>query len=180
MTKTPEPKDKLDATTTVAANGPEDATLDWDAVDWRACEESVRRLRQRIFTASQAGDLKRVRNLQKLMLRSRANTLLSVRRVTERNAGRLTAGVDGEVALTSEAKANLADGCSAQSEPFVALPVRRVYIPKKGSSAKRRPLGIPVILDRCAQAVVVERAGARVGGAVRAEVLRVSAGPWLP
>ena len=91
-----EPKDKLDAMM-VVANGPEDETLDWDAVDWRACEERVRRLRQRIFTASRAGDLKRVRNLQKLMLRSRANTLLSVRRVTERNAGRGTAGVDGEV-----------------------------------------------------------------------------------
>ena len=66
-------------------------------------------MRQRIFTASKAGDLARVRNLQKLMLRSRANTLLSVRRVTERNAGRLTAGVDGEVVLTPEAKARLAD-----------------------------------------------------------------------
>jgi RNA-directed DNA polymerase len=154
MTKAPEPKDKLDATTVVAANGPEDAILDWDAVDWRACEESVRRLRQRIFTASQAQDLKRVRNLQKLMLCSRANTLLSVRRVTERNAGRLTAGIDGEVALTSKAKANLVSRMQRITEPFVALPVRRVYIPKKGSSAKRRPLGIPVILDRCRQAMV--------------------------
>lgn len=58
--------------------------LKWDAVDWRAAEDDVRRLRQRIFTASQVGDLKRVRNLQKLMLRSRANTLVSVRRVAER------------------------------------------------------------------------------------------------
>jgi RNA-directed DNA polymerase len=64
-------------------------------------------LRQRIFTASRAGDLPKVRRLQKLMLRSRANTLVSVRRVTERNAGRLTAGVDGEVALTPQAKAGL-------------------------------------------------------------------------
>jgi len=71
------------------------------AVDWRAAEDDVRRLRQRIFTASQAGDLKRVRNLQKLMLRSRANTLVSVRRVAERNAGRVTAGIDGERALTA-------------------------------------------------------------------------------
>jgi RNA-directed DNA polymerase len=53
-----EPKDKLDATT-VVANGPEGEPLAWDAVDWRACEQNVRRLRQRIFTASQAGDLKR-------------------------------------------------------------------------------------------------------------------------
>ena len=62
---TPEPKDKLDTTATVVVNGPEDVNLGWRQIDWRACEASVRRLRQRIFTASQAGDLKRVRNLQK-------------------------------------------------------------------------------------------------------------------
>ena len=149
---TPEPTDKLDATN--VANGPEDAPFDWRRVDWRRAEASVRRLRQRIFTASQAGDLARVRSLQKLMLRSRANTLVSVRRVTERNAGRLTAGVDGEVVLIPEAKAKLADRVQLQTEPFRAMPVRRVYIPKRGSSTKRRPLGIPVILDRCHQARV--------------------------
>jgi RNA-directed DNA polymerase len=155
MTMIPEPEDKLDAATTVVVSGPEGEILDWREVDWRAVEESVRRLRQRIFTASQAGDLPRVRSLQRLMLRSRANTLLSVRRVTERNAGRLTAGVDGEVVLTPEAKADLAERVQRSSDPFVALPVRRVYIPKRGSSGKRRPLGIPVIFDRCHQARVV-------------------------
>ncbi len=155
MTEAPEPEDKLDTTTNVVVNGPEDATLAWRQIDWRHVEADVRRLRQRIFTASQAGDLKRVRSLQKLMLRSRANTLSSVRRVTERNAGRLTAGVDGEVVLSPEAKLKLADRIQHPSEPFKALPVRRVYIPKKGSSTKRRPLGIPVILDRCHQARVV-------------------------
>jgi len=64
-------------------NGPEGEILDWQEIDWRCVEEDVRRLRQRIFTASQAGDLARVRNLRKLMLRSRANALVSVRRVTE-------------------------------------------------------------------------------------------------
>jgi RNA-directed DNA polymerase len=93
MTTTAEPKGKLHAMATrqavksaggdVVVNGPEDQILDWHAVDWHAAQENLRRLRQRIFTASQAGDLKRVRNLQKLMLRSHANTLLSVRRVTE-------------------------------------------------------------------------------------------------
>ena len=155
MSEAPEPEDKLDATTHVVVNGPEDAPFDWHAVDWRRVEDDVRRLRQRIFTASKAEDLKKVRSLQKLMLRSRANTLLSVRRVTERNAGRMTAGVDGEVVLTSQAKARLADRVHQQAEPFKALPVRRVYIPKQGSSIKRRPLGIPVIADRVHQARVV-------------------------
>jgi len=153
MTEAPEPEDKLDAE--VVVNGPEDAPFDWRQIDWRRVEDDVRRLRQRIFTASKAGDLKKVRSLQRLMLRSRANTLLSVRRVTERNAGRLTAGVDGEVVLTPEAKARLADRIQHPSEPFKAQPVRRVYIPKSGSRTKRRPLGIPVITDRAHQARVV-------------------------
>ena len=47
-------------------NGPEDVALSWEAVDWRHHEDNVRRLRQRIFTAAQDGDLATVRNLQKL------------------------------------------------------------------------------------------------------------------
>src|SRR5690242_11708481 len=132
-----------DAPGSGTVNGPEDASLEWRAVDWRQAEDDVRRLRQRIFTASQAGDLKRVRNLQKLMLRSRSNTLVSVRRVTELNAGRKTAGIDRQVALTPEAKGDLADWVQSRAEPWIARPVRRVYIPKRGSAGKRRPLGIP-------------------------------------
>ena len=94
MTTTLARADKLD---TPVVNGPYDDDLDWDAIYWRPVEENVRRLRQRIFKASQEGDLKRVRNLQRLMLRSRSNTLVSVRRVTQHNAGRKTAGIDGEV-----------------------------------------------------------------------------------
>ena len=121
MTSTPEPEDKLDATAIVVVNGPEDAPFDWRQVDWRRVEDDVRRLRQRIFTASKAGDLVRVRNLQKLMMRSRANTLVSVRRVTERNAGRLTAGVDGEVVLPRGPKPDWSKGLStapSRSRPF--------------------------------------------------------------
>jgi N-terminal domain of reverse transcriptase len=84
--------------------------------------------RQRIFTASQAGDLARVRNLQELMLRSRSNALVSVRRVTERNAGRLTAGVDSEVVLSPEAKMRLAERMQHSTEPFTALPGRLAWL----------------------------------------------------
>jgi RNA-directed DNA polymerase len=94
------------AVATGKANGPEDEVLDWDAIDWGAQEDDVRRLRQRIFKATRDGDLKRVRNLQKLMLRSRSNTLVSVRQVTQRNAGRKTAGVDGMVVVTNRGRAD--------------------------------------------------------------------------
>jgi RNA-directed DNA polymerase len=114
MSKLSEPKGMLDAMVCSAeagaavVNGPEGDLLDWDQIRWDRVEEDVRRLRQRIFKAMRKGDLKKVRNLQKLMLRSHANTLSSVRRVTERNAGRKTAGVDGEVILTAHARARLA------------------------------------------------------------------------
>jgi RNA-directed DNA polymerase len=127
-------------------NGAEGLT-DWDAINWPAQDKSVRRLRQRIFKAVQAGDWKKVRNLQKLMLRSLANTLVSVRQVSQRSTGRRTPGIDGEVALTSADRARLANQLHHQAEK--ALPVRRVHIPKKGG--KTRPLGIPVIADRAQQ-----------------------------
>jgi RNA-directed DNA polymerase len=141
------------ATRAVAVNGPEGGLPDWDAVDWRTAEQNVRRLRQRIFTASKAGDLRKVRNLQKLMLRSRSNTLVSVRRVTELNAGRATAGIDGQVALTDTDKKSLTQWIEREAAAWRAWPVKRVFIPK--ANGKRRPLGIPVIVDRALQARVV-------------------------
>jgi RNA-directed DNA polymerase len=141
-------------------NGPEDRARDqvspasWDVIDWRACEGEVRRLRQRIFKATREQDWPKVRNLQKLMLRSRANTLVSVRQVTQRNAGRKTAGIDGEVALTPEARAKVAVRVHQSLTSWNPRAVRRVYIPKASNRAKLRPLGIPVIMDRCHQARV--------------------------
>ena len=153
----------MDATTTrdpaqavvaeVVVNGPEDGCLDWPSIRWSKVEQDVQRLRQRIFAASREGDLKKVRNLQKLMLRSRSNALVSVRRVTQLNAGRKTAGVDGEIVVGAEQKAELADWLQRRTEPWSPRPVKRVYVPK--SNGRRRPLGIPVIADRCLQALAV-------------------------
>ncbi|WP_214104473.1 reverse transcriptase N-terminal domain-containing protein [Acrocarpospora catenulata] len=141
-------------------NGPEGlaladpAEVEWDSIDWAACEREVRRMRQRIFKATREGDWRKARNLQRLMLRSRANALIAVRQVTQRNAGRKTAGIDGEVALTSSTRAGVAERVMATRSTWRPLAVRRVHIPKASNPAKLRPLGIPVILDRCHQARV--------------------------
>jgi RNA-directed DNA polymerase len=162
----PEPMDKLDTTTGYSfstpvvgpvvpvVNGPEDERLNWDTVQWRTHEANVRRLRQRIFTATRKQDWATVRNLQRLMLRSYSNTLLSVRQVTQRNAGRKTAGIDGEIALSSPERAEVAMRVHATIRSWQPRAVKRVYIPKSGNKAKLRPLGIPVLMDRAHQARV--------------------------
>jgi RNA-directed DNA polymerase len=153
MTSNPSTEGQVGRHGLAVVNGPEGGDLDWLSVDWQQVEHDVRRLRQRIFAASQAGDLVKVRNLQKLMLRSRANALLSVRRVTELNAGRKTAGIDGNIVITAPGKAFLAPRVQHRDGPWEPKPVKRVYIAK--ANGKRCPLGIPVIVDRALQALVV-------------------------
>jgi RNA-directed DNA polymerase len=77
-----------------------------------------------------------------------------VRQVTQRNAGRKTAGIDGEVALTPEARAQVAVRVHQSASSWAPVAVKRVYIPKASNRAKLRPLGIPVPMDRCHQARV--------------------------
>jgi RNA-directed DNA polymerase len=134
------------------ANGPEGRTgTVWDAIDWHRADRNVRNLRHRIFRATQANDLRRVSSLQKLMLRSYSNILMSVRRVTQVNAGKNTPGVDKVVVKTPAARGQLVDRLTA-FQPWRAKPARRVYIPK--TNGKQRPLGIPTVIDRAIQAMV--------------------------
>ena len=90
----------------IGAEGPE---LGWDTIEWSAVEERVKNLRQRIYRATQQGQWNRVRSLKKLMMRSRANLLLSTRRVTQDNKGRKTAGVDGQKATMPGQKMKLVE-----------------------------------------------------------------------
>jgi RNA-directed DNA polymerase len=134
----------------LSANGPERPT-DWQYVDWQKANRMVRNLRQRIFAATRAGEWKQVHSLQKLLLRSYSNRLVSVRRVTQVNQGKYTPGIDKVVIKTPEARGRLVDVLQ-HHQPWRARPVRRVYIPK--ANGKLRPLGIPVVIDRCIQAMV--------------------------
>lgn len=123
----------------------------WQSVNWRKAQRVVKNLRQRIFKATRCQDWRRVRNLQRLLLKSYSNVLLAVRRVTQINAGKRTPGVDKLLVKTGPAKAILTDVLK-QWIPWQPLAARRVYISK--SNGKRRPLGIPSLIDRCLQAVV--------------------------
>lgn len=133
--------------------GAEGQKLDWDSIDWEAAERQVTSLRQRIFRASSEQKWNQVRSLMKLMLRSRSNLLLSVRRVTQTNKGKGTPGIDGKTALTNKARATLIRQME-QREFWKAKPSRRIYIPKAGKPGQLRPLSIPTLGNRIAQAIV--------------------------
>ncbi len=123
----------------------------WNDIDWYRTKKAVRDLRQQIFRATQEGDYKKLKSLQRLMLRSRANAEISVRQATQINKGHKTPGVDGQVATTPDERTELIKELllANYGKP---KPVKRVYIPK--AKGKRRPLGIPTILDRCRQGMV--------------------------
>jgi RNA-directed DNA polymerase len=122
----------------------------WDEINWRKLERSVFKLQKRIYQASKSGDWKRVKRLQKLLLSSRSAKLLAVRRVTQINKGKKTAGIDGVKSLSPTQRLKLANELNLSGK---SKPVRRVWIPKPGKTEKR-PLGIPTMTDRAKQALL--------------------------
>lgn len=123
---------------------------EWSTINWKKVEISVFKLQKRIYQATERGDDKSVRRLQKLLLKSWNAKLLAVRKVTQDNKGKNTAGIDRMKSLTPAQRMKLVKEIRLHHK---AKAVRRVYIPKQGSKEKR-PLGIPTIKDRAMQMLV--------------------------
>ena len=127
--------------------------VDWDNIQWDIAKRHVRRLQERIFRATRNKEWGKVKNLQKLLVRSHSARLLSVKRVTQENNGKYTPGIDGQIYATSEERAELAKEVHQTNIfNYKSKPLRRVYIPK--ASGDKRPLGIPTVKDRVMQMLV--------------------------
>lgn len=123
---------------------------EWKNTPWRKIERNVFKLQKRIYRASLKDDRKTVHKLQRLLMKSHGGRLMAIRRVTQDNQGKKTAGIDGVKSLTPKQRGTLSKTLRVEGK---AQPVRRTYIPKPGTTEKR-PLGIPTMKDRATQALV--------------------------
>ncbi|MGB3512361.1 MAG: group II intron reverse transcriptase/maturase, partial [Microcoleaceae cyanobacterium] len=124
--------------------------VEWKDINWRKTQRLTFKLQKRIFRASERGDVKAVRKLQKTLIRSRSARAIAVRKVTQDNQGKKTAGVDGIKKLTPKQRLTLTNGLNVTGK---SKPTRRVMIPKSNSD-ELRPLGIPTMEDRALQTLV--------------------------
>lgn len=121
----------------------------WNHIQWDKVESSVKQLQMRIAKATRDKRWNKVKALQRILTRcSKLAKMLAIRRVTQ-NKGSKTAGVDKELWLTSDSKMNAVSRLKVKG--YKALPLKRVYIPKKNK--KLRSLGIPTMLTRAMQAL---------------------------
>jgi RNA-directed DNA polymerase len=126
---------------------------DWNSVQWKKVERNVAKLRKQIYRATQESKFRRLRKLQRLVLKSPAVKVLAIKRVTQINDGRKTAGIDGKVIDNHKDRVKIANE-KIDFNSYKPLPVKRIYIPK--SDGFKRPLGIPIIKDRIIEAIAKE------------------------
>jgi len=131
----------------------EPSSESWSTIPWRELERRVYRLQKRIYRAQSRGHVQAVHSLQRLLMKSWSARALAVRRVTQDNRGKKTAGIDGVKSVGPMTRLLFVDRLRAP-RTIIARPVRQVLIPKPGKPDDLRPLGIPVLLDRAHQALV--------------------------
>lgn len=94
----------------------------------------------------------KIQREQVILSRSRLFRLSAVLKVTT-NPGANISGIDKITLETKEQKIKMVEELKKFLTPkYKTKPIKRVYIPKK--SGKKRPLGIPIIRDRCLQALL--------------------------
>ena len=123
---------------------------EWNDIEWKEVEVRVFKLQKRIYRASLSGDVAKVHKLQRLLLRSWCAKLLAVRRISQDNPGKNTAGIDGVKNLSSKQRLSLAENLTLTGK---GKSLRRVWIPKPGR-VEKRGLGIPTMEDRARQALL--------------------------
>ena len=101
---------------------------------------------KRVWKAVRAGDTRKARSLQKLILRSQAARFLAIRQVTQLNNGKKTAGIDGKLALTFKEKFQLEEELRLKASNWEHKGLREIPIPKKDGT--KRILKVPTISDR--------------------------------
>ena len=121
----------------------------WKDLDWASTKSKVFEWQRAIYSASKDGDIKTVRKYQHRIIGSLDAKLLAVRRVTQDNKGKNTAGIDKVKSIPPEKRLTLAKSLVV---PGIGSPLRRVWFQKPGKPEKR-PLGIPTMKDRCLQAL---------------------------
>src|SRR2546426_11542695 len=123
----------------------------WQDIPWKKVHRRVFHLQKRIDRATQRGDVRTAHKLQKLLVKSWYARLLAVRRITQDNRGKHTAGIDGVKTFTPPQRWRLANTLHLDG---TATALRRIWIPKRGSKTEKRPLGIPTQTDRARQTLV--------------------------